>query len=336
MIFSIAYAILKYRLFDIKLILVELAVLLLNLFLFINIFLSQRGDILILNAAIFVAVLIFSVLLLRRIYGDIRDRERIQELVKEVVVANERLRRSEEQKSEFISIASHQLRTPLTVIKGYASMMLEGSFGRLGSEVHSAVGKLFQATQIIVSLVEDILTLSRIERGKNVLTFASVNIYEVVTEVVNEMNGAAKEAGLALTLDSTDRGLLIQGDRNKLKQVLRHLVSNALQFTHAGFVRVHLSYDEGTQCSRIVVSDTGMGIAGEKLDSLFDHFSTITPHPKGTRSTGSSSFGLYLVKEIVKAHHGKVWAESAGIGQGATFIVEIPFQGNKTLGAESI
>ena len=141
----IAYAILKHHLFSIKLILVELAILLLNMFLLFNVFTSHATVDFVLNISVSLFVFIFSIILMRGIYKDIRDRERIEGLAKEMAVTNEKLHILEQQKTEFVSIASHQLRTPLTVIKGYASMILEGTFGTIATPVHDAMDKLYKS-----------------------------------------------------------------------------------------------------------------------------------------------------------------------------------------------
>jgi len=334
----ITIAILRYKLFSLKILTTELLVFVFWSILLLQVLFANGMSYQMVSVVVLVVSIIFGVLLIRSVTKEVKLKEHLLELAVEVSRANQRLRRSEEQKSEFISIASHQLRTPLTVIKGYASMVMEGSFGKLEGEVPAAVSKLFQATQKVVGLVDDLLTLSRIERGKNAFTFTPVNIHEVATEVVNEMQAMAEEAGLTLTLslDSVDGGHMVEGDREKLKQVLRNLVNNAFRFTRAGFVRVGLSCDDYARRLRISVSDTGIGIAEDKLSKIFDSFTTAVPQKKGEEAMHGSNLGLYLVKEIIKAHQGSVHAESAGVGQGSTIIVELPFKGDESQVTSSI
>lgn len=331
------YSLFKYNLFNIKLIATELLVFLIWVFMMGRIFLATSPQERFINGSFLLFSVILGVFLIRSVIKEIQIRKQIEGLVKEMAMANERLQKMEEHKSEFISIASHQLRTPLTVIKGYTSMALEGSFGKLSSEGQSAGGRLFRATQKIVDLVDDLLTLSRIERGKNTLMFTPVSIHEVAAQVVDEMKTPAKESGLTLTLmlDSSDQHL-IEGDHDKLKQVFRNLIENAFRFTRVGSVRVSLSCNENTERLRIAVSDTGIGIAKENLDRVFDHFSTLVSHEKENKSVHTANLGLYLVKEIIKEHRGMVWAESAGVGQGATIIVELPFQRSESIQSKSL
>jgi signal transduction histidine kinase len=216
----VSYLILKYRLFNVKLILVEIALLVLNFFLFINIFLSHGRSILIFNVSVFLAILLFSALLLRGIYKDIRNRERIEALVKDMAVTNERLHVMEQSKTEFVSIASHQLRTPLTVIKGYASMILEGTFGQLLEGPHMAMANLAQASDKVVALVEDLLTVSRIEQGRVMLVQKPVNFVLFVEKTVGEMKNDIKDSGLELSITT---------EADRLSNMFWTMRSNTLQ-----------------------------------------------------------------------------------------------------------
>lgn len=343
----ISYAILKYNLFSIRLILVELAVLLLNLFLFLNIFTSHTKTELTLNVSVSLFVLLFSSVLIRNIYKDIKDRERIEALVKEMEVANERLRLMEGQKTEFVSIASHQLRTPLTVIKGYASMILEETFGAITAPARDAMEKLYKSSERIVALVEDLLTVSRIEQGRMILNFETVNFKDFVQGVLEEVKTEAQEAQIDLSfLEEDTAEPLVSIDKKKFKQVVRHIVENAIKYTPApGSVRVAIAHDNIANKIRLIVSDTGSGMTHEQITAIFERFNLkvnasekeedhgehlVVPKEEADVTESemmekrTPGIGLYIAQEIIEAHHGTIHIKSAGQGKGTTVVVELP------------
>lgn len=355
MVFSIAYAILKYQLFNIKLILVELAILLLNFFLFINIFLSHGTSSFIFNISLFSGILLFSIFLVRGIYKDIRDREQIFILAKEMEDANEKLRVMEGQKTEFVSIASHQLRTPLTVIKGYASMVLEGTFGNISTDVREAMEKLYKSSERIVSLVEDLLTVSRIEQGRMMLVFATVDFKEFTQKVLEELREEIEESKLELSFTIEDGGdFKVLLDEKKFKQVIAHIIENAVKYTAApGKIRIFLTEDNVTNKVRLSISDTGVGMTTEQIYAVFERFNMKSNldaagmEKESVKQSGgidvkteqdlkeevaesemmkkrTPGIGLYIAQEIIEAHHGSLHLESAGIDKGTTVIVELP------------
>lgn len=355
----ISYAIFKHQLFDIKLILVELAILLLNLFLFLNIFTSHAKTELMLNVMVFLFVLLFSSILIRNIYKDIRDRERIGELVREMEIANEKLRMLEVQKTEFVSIASHQLRTPLTVINGYASMILEGTFGHINDYAREAMEKLYKSSVRIVTLVEDLLTVSRIEQGRMMLNFENVDFKSLVQGVIDEMESDISESKIDMSFTAEEeKEFIVSIDEKKFKQVVKHILENAIKYTHApGSVRVAILDDSLTKKVRLIVSDTGVGMTEEQITSIFERFNLKAnaleendEHGDTFRATETNEqrldvkakieekekaeakmmekrtpgIGLYIVQEIVEAHHGILQIKSAGTDRGTTVVVELP------------
>lgn len=361
MISTISYAVVKHHLFSISLILVEMAVFLLNILVFVNIFTSHMQAEFILNTLVFLFIFLFSSILMRSIYKDIRDREYIAGLVKEMEGANERMRIMEAQKTEFVSIASHQLRTPLTVIKGYASMVLEGTFGALTDEARNAVEKLYKSSEKVVALVEDLLTVSRIEQGKMVLAFERVDFMNFIHGILSEIDKEAQELKIKLVFvadTNKDFGVLI--DPKKFKQVVAHLFENALKYTPAGgSVRVAVSLDSISRKIRLVISDTGVGMTPEQIKTILERFNlkegtegvqieivdqkeATDPNSKETTETSSEGdketkeesslaeesrtpgIGLYIAQEIIEAHHGNLRIESAGTNKGVTVIVELP------------
>lgn len=326
-LFFLSYSILRHQLFNIKVIAAELSVggvVLLFLFNYLISTTSFSGGII--NFFVFIAVTLLGFLVVRSVTKDVKTRERIEVLVKDLAKANEHLRQMEQQKSEFVSIASHQLRTPLTAIKGYASMILEGSFGALNEQARDAVEKLFKSSQRLVGLVEDFLTVSRIERGKMQFDFAPVDLKELIGGVVKDLEIDARNKGPALTFQiENGSSYTVRGDALKLKQVFTNTIDNAIKFTNHGFIRVLLSRNEETKKIRIAVSDTGAGMDFNTILHLFKRFDEELTSSRG-KSVGMSpgGLGLYVSQQIVKAHSGNIWAQSEGVGKGSTFFVELP------------
>ncbi len=241
-------------------------------------------------------------------------------LYKELEDANDSLKSLDKLKTEFLGLASHQLRAPLTSIKGYASMILEGSYGEVKEEQKMPVDRIFQSSQNLARVVEDLLDVSKIEQGGMKYEMSPQDMLKMATGIVNEMQISAKNKGLELSFVEKDMSTYIaKADPIKIRQVLVNLVDNSIKYTAKGFVKVILS-KPGENKIRISVTDSGMGISQENIGKLFEKFSR---GEGGKVNAGGSGLGLYLAKEIVLAHGGKIWAESPGVGQGSSFIVEL-------------
>jgi signal transduction histidine kinase len=259
----------------------------------------------------------------------------VDKATKELRLANVRLKKLDEAKSEFISIASHQLRTPLTVVKGYVSMMLEGSFGALTDPEVESLHKVYDSNQRLINLVEDLLNISRIESGRIQYEWEGGSFDELVRSVVEDMTNPAKKKKLYLELEPPAGRLPeVKMDKDKLRQVLSNLIDNGLKYTERGGIRLYLT----KQGKNVVlkVADTGMGIEPTDMPNLFQKFSRgqgmSRVHTEGT------GLGLYVAKEIIKAHGGKVWAESAGKNKGSQFYISLPglAVGEKVLAEEEV
>jgi len=234
--------------------------------------------------------------------------------------ANTELRKLDEAKSEFISIASHQLRTPLTVIKGYVSMMLEGSFGKLAPTVDENLYKVYESNERLIHLVENLLNISRIESGRLQFNFAKEDLTDTVASVVEELSHTSEMKKIYLKYSPPKEQIMVDMDEEKIRQVVINLIDNAIKYTKKGGVTVSLQKqaDKAYFC----VSDSGMGIAEKDLPNLFKKFSrgkdTSIVHTEGT------GLGLFVGKMMIEAHKGKIWAESKGTAQGSKFCFTIP------------
>ncbi len=259
---------------------------------------------------------------------NVKLRKEVEMATADLREANERLKKLDEAKSDFISIASHQLRTPLTAIKGYISMMLEGDFGPLTEKEKQVLELVFRSAERLINLVEDLLNLSRIESGRMQFVFSEIDLKNMVTAAVNRMKNATEAKGLELDFESPSDLPKVKMDEEKIKQIILNFIDNAIKHTDRGKISVGLKKNvDGIEFS---VADTGAGIDRKALPDLFKRF---TRRP-GILVAEGMGLSLYLAKEILKAHRGRVWAESEGEGKGSVFhfLLPIDLESNKKSG----
>ncbi|MCX6736121.1 MAG: ATP-binding protein [Candidatus Parcubacteria bacterium] len=320
---TIAYAIVRHHLLDIKIVATEIFALLIVSVFFGEVFLSQSGKEIAIRIALLGMVTFFSFLLVKGVLKDVESREYAEKLAKELELANEHLRVLDKQKSEFVSIASHQLRTPLTAIIGYSSMLLEGSYGKLSDKAAEVVDKVYESSRRLAGTIDDFLTISHIEQGKMVYTFSTVEMRGLLSGMVEEFSTRAKNEKKELRFTDDGNGNYnVTADDNKIRQVLSNLIDNAIKYSKEGqSVEVSLTKDFMTNKTRISIHDSGIGMSPETISNLFQKFNRAKDVQK-TYADGNG-IGLYIAQEMMKSHHGKIWAESEGEGKGATFFVEL-------------
>ena len=240
-----------------------------------------------------------------------------------------RIKEIDQAKSDFVSMASHELRTPLTVINGYLSLFLSGDLGNIDDPNLAHYKKVFtqiqKSTERLNKLVEDLLNVSRIEQGRLQLTLEKMNLSLLIEDVVGEMKEHAASRGHKLkynppTVTFLELPLLIKGDHSKIKQVLINLIDNAIKYTKEGGL-IEISLKRDRQEAIVSVKDNGLGIPKNLLPRIFEKFQRLEgSYVKDTVGTG---LGLYIVKEILKAHGGRIWINSQ-VGKGSTFSFSLP------------
>lgn len=325
------YGIIKFNLFNVKIIGANVLIIALWILMASILFVQDIYTSRVVIAATLIPITIFGFMFIQGIIREVRAREEKEELVKKLEFANARLKELDQAKSDFISIASHQLRTPLTAIKGYSSMILEGSFGEMSEKIKDAVSKVFQSSQRLVIIISDFLDISRIEQGTMNYEFEPTNLSELVAGVVDEFKATVSQPEnkkpLTISFDSeAGKNFNIVIDRNKIRQVVTNLIDNSVKYTPLGFVKIILSKKPDGSAALIKIQDSGIGITREAMSNLFKKFS----RAKGYASiyANGSGLGLYVAKEIIKAHNGKIWAESEGENKGSAFFVELPMKGS--------
>lgn len=321
------YAIIKHRLLNVKVISTEFLAFGLTVAIFFEVLISDSALVLIFRGALFALVLILSILLIKSVVKEVHAREQIEKLKEQLEDANNELKKLDEAKSDFVSIASHQLRTPLTVIKGYMSMLSEGSFGKVPDKMKAPIDKAYKSSERLEDLVENLLSVSRIERGTMKYNFAEVDFIALAKSVVDELHPTAEAKKLQLKFDATNASLMVNIDQEKIRQVMVNLIDNSIKYTPAGSVTVRVSSQNADTMHRLsepsvvfTVTDTGDGVALEIQKELFQKFvrGQNEIHIKGT------GLGLYVGRMMVEAHHGQIWVNSEGEGKGATFGFVIP------------
>ncbi len=325
MVSLIAVAIMRHNLMSIRVIGAELFTLILIITLFIQFIFSETTSGRVLNGLTLLLSIIFGFYLIRSVIREVKQREEIETLATELGKANEELKRLDASKSEFISIASHQLRAPLTVIRGYVSLFLEGSLGAVTEQAREAMKKVAISAEQLVKLVADMLDLSRIESGRLKYAMKPVVLDDIVDEAVKEFEINAKAKSLSFIYQNRNTAKQsVMADPDKLREVVVNLIDNAIKYTAAGRVVIEL-YPEASNAKRwltLKVQDSGMGIASADIGKMFTKFGR-TEEARRVRPDGMG-LGLYLVKKIIDDHGGRVKVESAGLGGGSTFLVSLP------------
>ncbi len=327
-VFSMGYAIIRHNLFNIKVVTTKILVFGLLFFIFVRFLIAENLENKITESVLFLVTTIAGLFIIRNVMQEIQVREEAEKLAEQLRKANARLRELDRQKSEFVSIASHQLRTPLTAIKGYSSMLLDGSFGKMCKGSVEPVEKIYRSSQRLVGVVEDFLNVTRIEQGRMSYDFRPVDMHHICENVVEELSFGAKDKGLDLIFKCGKPGAIVSADQGKIRQVALNLVDNAVKYTEKGEVEVCLRDDDPKHVVFEVV-DTGIGIPEEFKKRMFEKFSRADN--SGAYHANGSGIGLYIVKEIVEAHKGTVSVDSKE-GKGATFTVTLPRVKEETKG----
>lgn len=231
-------------------------------------------------------------------------------------------RRLEQLKDEFVSVASHELRTPMTAIKGTVSMMLEGDYGKLNPELVEPLQDISSSTQRLIGLVNDMLNVSRIEAGRLKIDLVKFELPSAITEMVNTLQSIAKSKKITLTAEKVD-SVEVQADPDKVKQILNNLIGNALKFTDNGSIKISTQIDR--ELVKIFVSDTGMGIDKANQAKLFGKFQQITSQQAG--KPAGTGLGLFISRQLARKMGGDLWIEKSELNVGSTFAFSVPLAG---------
>ncbi|MDY7039720.1 MAG: ATP-binding protein, partial [Chloroflexota bacterium] len=223
-------------------------------------------------------------------------------------------------KSEFVSTVAHELRTPMTSIKGYADLILSGAAGTVSETQEQFLRVIRSNVERLAALVNDLLDISRIEAGRAKFEVLPLRVDEVAYDVVASLQAEIASGNLELELDIPPGLPAVQGDRNRIVQVLTNLLGNAYKYTPPGG-RITLSVRHTDGELQVDVSDTGIGIAPDDLDRVFERF--YRADHEFVREQAGTGLGLPIAKSIVEMHGGRIWVRSE-LGKGSTFSFSLP------------
>ncbi|MHB8660574.1 MAG: sensor histidine kinase [Minisyncoccota bacterium] len=263
---------------------------------------------------LFILVGFFSILLVRGVYSEVEQREKIQRLAGELQETNER-------QEGLIHFIGHEVKGSLTKDTGAFAALAEGDFGQLQDGMKPFVERALAESRQGVDSVTNILKAANLKKGTVVYTKEPFDFKMLAAEAVEKAKSAAAQKGLALSFIADDSSYQMTGDKAQINDhVLRNLIDNAINYTPSGSIAVSLKKEDG----KIVfsVKDTGVGITEEDKKRLF----TEGGHGKDSQTinTHSTGYGLFIAKQIAEAHGGTIRAESEGTGKGSTFVAEFP------------
>ena len=247
----------------------------------------------------------------------------IQEKSAQLEVANQQLEVANKHKSDFLANMSHELRTPLNAIIGFSEALMDRMFGDLNEKQLEYQKDIHESGKHLLSLINDILDLAKIEAGKMELELSTFHLPTAVSNAVTLVRERAMRHGVALGIEIDQRLGDFQADERKVKQILLNLLSNAVKFTPDGG-RVEVSARLDTARVEIAVKDTGVGIAPEDQASLFEEFKQVGND--SSRKAEGTGLGLALTRRLVELHGGEIQVDSA-VGKGSTFRVLLPARG---------
>jgi signal transduction histidine kinase len=286
-------------------------------------------------------------------------KKNVQQLIETTQLKKEAAEAANRSKSEFLANMSHELRTPLNHIIGFAELLLDKHFGELNEQQDEYLNDIHQSSKHLLSLINDILDLSKVEAGKFDLEFDHVELMSVLKNSLVMIKEKAMKNRISLTTNADSHPLSMLVDKRKLKQIIYNLLSNAVKFTNPGgsiwldvckvdcLIRSGLRWDdpeylnileEGVEskdseektpikCVKISVTDTGIGLNSEDFDRVFRPFEQVDG--AASRRYQGTGLGLSLTRRLVQLHGGKIWVESEGEGKGCTFSFVIPVLPNE-------
>ncbi len=317
------YAIVRHGLLNLKIIATEIFA---GIFVFINfiqLFNSATTAEFATNVTVFVCTTLAAILLIRSVFDEVRRREEIQTLAAQLESANAHLKEMDSLKNEFISIASHQLRTPITVIKGYLALMLEGAYGPLSDSLHEKVVNMNLMNERLVQMINNMLNVSRIEKNRIEYTCAVIDLYPVIGQAVEEMAAKASMKGIGLRIEGATFGPVeAYVDMEKTIEILSNLIDNSIKYSSKGTISISATLFVRKKCVVVTVADEGYGMNKEDLQKVFTKF--YRSSDPAIVSQGGTGLGLYVCAMFVRGMGGDIWVEKSAPGKGTSISFALP------------
>ena len=248
------------------------------------------------------------------------NRRAIMHLLKDLKTDVEKLRVVDKMKDEFLSIISHELRTPMAPLLDYINILKEGLAGDFSLEQKKVFEAMHRSARRELNLIDSLLDFSRLERGLFSPQKTRFSIKDLVHDLVENAQLAAKESGLQIVIGEFEN-LEVEADENQISRVIAQLFDNAFKFSPRGG-KLEILVSRSDNEVRIMLKDLGIGLTKENLEKVFEKFFQVDSGYN--RDKGGMGLGLAICREIVKAHGGRIWAESPGLGKGARFCFTLP------------
>ncbi len=240
-----------------------------------------------------------------------------------------KLKEVEQLKDEFISMASHELRTPITSLRGYLSMMADGSLGEIPDLAHEKVLMMNSSANRLSELVEDLLNVSRIEQGRLSIDFEIVDIVPTIESVVNELSVQAEQKDLKLVYETPKESLpKLLVDQKRLQQILINIIGNAIKYTPKGSVTVTSKFLVEDGVVEVKCADTGLGMTAKQRERLFQKFYRVKT--KDTETIKGTGLGLWITKQLIELMDGSIFVDSI-VGVGSQFTIQFPVKTEKAM-----
>lgn len=320
-----AYVIFKRKLLNVKVIAAELFSAMLVLINSAQLFLSDSPADFILRLVTLIFVIVFAVLIVKSVLREVRRSEEMRELSSMLAEANEELKQMDQMKSEFISIASHQLRTPISVVKGYLSLILEDAYGTLSGPLREKLEQMYSMNERLVQMVNNMLNVTRIEKNKLEYVCAMVDVRTVIDQAVDEMGIKARQKRVSVVFAGrSDKPLEAYVDQEKLHEVITNLVDNAIKYSHGGTIEVAAKAVPKRRAVVITVKDEGIGMTPEEASHMFQKF--YRGRDPGVLREAGTGLGLYVCSMFTRSMGGDIWIEKTAPGKGTTVAIAVPLR----------
>ncbi|MDI6717496.1 MAG: ATP-binding protein [Patescibacteria group bacterium] len=303
---AVAYATLKLKLFnfDFKFVFTQTIMVFIWFFLIVHflmakIFYDRMSALFLLGI-----VILFGIILLKSI---LKEKSQMDEIIK-----------LNNYKSEFFSIVAHQIKSPLAVVSGYLTMLLENIANADTRKAQEIIFRIEASNKNLMSLVNNLLDFNRFDEGKMIYSFEKLELNELIGEFAPDFQVLAKIKNLDLSVNFSREAIYVRGDKYNLAQVFRNLIDNAIKYTRDGTITISLKKEGDFALAE--VADSGMGITKKDSAKLFQKFVRLNKESK----VSGSGLGLYICKKIVEAHNGEIWARGKQGGEGSEFFIKLP------------
>ncbi len=322
----IAYAIVKHHIFNVKILLTEFLVALIIIIVAAQEVALRNNEGLVLKIFFVFFVGILGLILVKNEKREIQHEKELEHY-RTIQSLYTKIQELDRQKTEFLTIAAHQLRTPVSIINNYVSMLNDGDFGQLTQDVKDVLVNVDQSNQWLVRLADEFLNIANLEQGQTRYHIDRVSLDDVVESVIVELTSKAQRAGAVLSWQKPIVPTIVMGDTEKLRAVVFNFVDNALKYgvmediNRPSTITIITRQDE--KGTTLEVHDNGIGFTADDEPRFFQKFSR-GDNARSIHVNLSTGLGLYICRKFIEGHSGKVWAKSAGLGKGSVFGFWIP------------